>query len=186
MSKLLVLLQQALGLPHILLGVQRPGVMLGMTGVSTLSPTAIPGPPAPLHPCLLTSKLPPVMGKHHRSPVFQTSYPKAALPQEGLVAGTSGSEVIYISAESMQLQPLLQLLPSLLPGGLQSPASLAQEPQNTGHLLGVRRVRGCNGLAPGLQLLQPIQDDRKVVKPHLLLTPLPPLSLGHFGALIEG
>lgn len=41
--KLLVLLQQALGLFHILLGVQRPGVMPGTMGVGTISPTTSPG-----------------------------------------------------------------------------------------------------------------------------------------------
>lgn len=87
------------------------------------------------------------------------------------MAGTGGSETIHISAKSPQLQPLLQPLPSLLPGGLQALALLAQEPQSTGQLAGVCGVQGRNGLALSLQLLQPGQDDRQKVKPRLLLPP---------------
>lgn len=87
------------------------------------------------------------------------------------MAGTGSSETIHISAKSPQLQPLLQLLPSLLPGGLQALALLAQEPQSTGQFTGVRGVQGRNGLALSLQLLQPGQDDRQKVKPCPLLPP---------------
>lgn len=45
--KLPVLLQQAQGLPHVLLGVQRPEVMPGRMGVRTISPATAPGASCP-------------------------------------------------------------------------------------------------------------------------------------------
>lgn len=84
------------------------------------------------------------------------------------MVSTGGSENIHFSTKPLQLQPLLQPLLSLLPGGLQLPALLAQEPQGSGRPSGVRGVQGCRGLALSLQLLQPVQDDRQRVKPRLL------------------
>ena len=44
------------------------------------------------------------------------------------MVGTGGSETIHILNKLLQFQPLLQLLLSLLPGGLQLLALVAQEP----------------------------------------------------------
>ena len=87
------------------------------------------------------------------------------------MVGTGGSETIHISNKLLQFQPLLQLLLSLLPGGLQLLALVAQEPQGTSHLSKVWGARGCHGLALCLQLLQPVQDDKQRVKPCLLPGP---------------
>lgn len=64
--------------------------------------------------------------------------------------GTGGRETIHFLAKLLQLQRLLQLLLSLLPGSLQPLALLAQEPQSIDHLLGVCGVQGCHGLALSL------------------------------------
>ena len=87
------------------------------------------------------------------------------------MVGTGGSETIHVSTKLLQFQPLLQLLLSLLPGGLQLLALVAQEPQGTSCLSEVWGARGCHGLALSLQLLQPVQDDRQRVKPCLLPGP---------------
>jgi hypothetical protein len=91
----------------------------------------------------------------------QAQYPHIVQAQGSLVVSTGGSETIHFSGKSLQFQPFLQPPLSLLPCSHQLQALLVQEPQSTGHLLGVWRVQDCHGLALSLQMLQPVRDNQQ-------------------------
>lgn len=160
-------LQQALGLPHILLRMRRPGIMPGRMGQHHLTQGR---PRASRSAWFLGS---PSDGEAAPGSLGLAPYPKAVQPQEGLMVGALGRETIHFLAKLLQLQPLLRSCclcsQAAFSPRLCWPRSLrALSPLRS---LGVHR---CQGLALSLQLLHPGQDDRQRSKPVPLLTNLPP------------